>query len=308
MRSSSGATGQSMRRAQVLGPLEAGRPRDPVGDLHVEQLQPVILGRVEAAQHRLEEPVRQDPPDARDQPDLPRRLGEIGDQRRTCRRPRAPRWDSPQSPPPARVRARARPLPSRRPGGPTRRCAPIACASARRRDCCAPPAPRGRGATPARCRRCRAIRGTAIGWSCGNGSSAANRPGVRSSRTKASASHAASDGSGAASTRAHSHQSGAALGMVVQEPAAGHHERGGIVVELPEAVGRFGHQHAVVAPVAGDGPQSLEGLHRAHATARLEATPRRRRTSCGRVPARTPHPARPAIRRVGPGSPARHGS
>ena len=53
---------------------------------------------------------------------------------------------------------------------------------------------------------------TAIGRSCGKGRSAARRPGVRSSRTSPSASHAASDGSGAASTRAQSHHSGAQSG------------------------------------------------------------------------------------------------
>ena len=48
---------------------------------------------------------------------------------------------------------------------------------------------------------------TATGRSGGNGSTPARRAGVWSSRTSPSASHAASDGSGAARTRAQSHQS-----------------------------------------------------------------------------------------------------
>ena len=51
------------------------------------------------------------------------------------------------------------------------------------------------------------------------------------------------------------------LGMVMEQPAAGDHQRRRIVVELAEAVGRLGDEEPVVATVAGDGPQSFEGLH-----------------------------------------------
>ena len=95
---------------------------------------------------------------------------------------------------------------------------------------------------------------------------------MASLRTSSSASHAASDGSGARSTREHNHHSGARLGMVVQEPAARDDERRGIVVEVGEAVGRLGHQRAVVVAVAGDGAEAFEGLHGLDATARSART------------------------------------
>ena len=85
---------------------------------------------------------------------------------------------------------------------------------------------------------------------------------MRSARTSSSASHAASEVSGAASTRAHSHHNGPHAGVMMQQPAARDHETGGIVVELGQAVGRLGHQRAVVGAVAGDRPQSLERHHR----------------------------------------------
>ena len=124
------------------------------------------------------------------------------------------------------------------------------------------PAPRGRDATRAPRRSARASRCIAIGRSCGNGSNAATRPGVRSSRTMRSASHAASDGSGAASTRAHSHHSGAQSGWWWRSRRHVTTKPGGIVVELREAVGRLGDERAIVTRLTGDPPQALEGLHR----------------------------------------------
>ena len=63
--------------------------------------------------------------------------------------------------------------------------------------------------------------------------------------------------------RAQSHHSGGALGVVVEQAPARDDERGGIVVELAQAVGRLGDEEPVVAAVAGDGPESFERLHRA---------------------------------------------
>ena len=82
-----------------------------------------------------------------------------------------------------------------------------------------------------------------------------------SSRISASASQAASDGSGAAEHARAQPPERRALGMVVEQPPAGDDERGGIVVELAQAVGRLGDQEPVVAAVAGDGPESFERLH-----------------------------------------------
>ena len=56
--------------------------------------------------------------------------------------------------------------------------------------------------------------------------------------------------------------------MVVEQPAAGHHESGRVVVELAQAVGGFGDQESVVAAVPGDGPESFERLHSAQPTGR----------------------------------------
>ena len=54
----------------------------------------------------------------------------------------------------------------------------------------------------------------------------------------------------------------AARGVMVQEPAARDDQAGGIVVELGEAVGRLGHEGAVVGAVAGYRAESLERHHR----------------------------------------------
>jgi hypothetical protein len=49
--------------------------------------------------------------------------------------------------------------------------------------------------------------------------------------------------------------------VVVEESSAGHDEAGRIVVELGKAVGRFGHEHAVVGAVASDRSKSFERHH-----------------------------------------------
>ena len=128
---------------------------------------------------------------------------------------------------------------------------------------------------------------TATGWSAGKGRSAARRSGVWSSRIIASASHAASDGSGAASTARAQPPERGALGVVVEQTPAGDDERGGIVVELAQAVGRLGDEEPVVAAVAGDGAEAFERLHRAQPTGRRSTgwsrrAPGRRRGRAGR--------------------------
>ena len=81
---------------------------------------------------------------------------------------------------------------------------------------------------------------------------------MRSSRTRRSASHAASDVSGAASTRAQSHHRERSSGWVAQ-PAARDHEAGGIGVEVGETVGRFGDECAIVACVPGNARRRSKG-------------------------------------------------
>ena len=92
-----------------------------------------------------------------------------------------------------------------------------------------------------------------------------------SSRTSASASQAASDGSGPPSTARAEPPQRCAFGMVVEQTAARDDEGGGIVVELTQAVGGLGDQEPVVAAVAGDGPESFERLHSSQPTGRRRA-------------------------------------
>jgi hypothetical protein len=49
--------------------------------------------------------------------------------------------------------------------------------------------------------------------------------------------------------------------VVVDQPPARDDQPGRLVVERRKAVGRLGHEGAVVAGMTGDVPQALEGLH-----------------------------------------------
>jgi hypothetical protein len=57
--------------------------------------------------------------------------------------------------------------------------------------------------------------------------------------------------------------------VVVDQAATGDHDARRVVVECREAVGRLGHERAVVVGAAGDVAQAFEGQHALHATGPL---------------------------------------
>ena len=71
---------------EVAGAVEPGGPRDAVGDLQVEHLEPVILGRVELLLQHREETIGEHAPDTRDQPDQRRTLRELARAGQWCPR------------------------------------------------------------------------------------------------------------------------------------------------------------------------------------------------------------------------------
>ena len=204
--SSSGATGASTRRIRCSGRSRPVGPAMRSATCTSSASRPWSSSGSRRSPHRVVEPRREHAAHAGHEPHERGRAHELFEQRAGAERHQHLVGARPDHLDAARATARTRWPRRRRRAG---RCASLRASRRRQRSS---PAPRtastsrsGRDSSASPASSGHPI--TAIGRSCGKGSSPARRPGVWSSRTSPSASHAASEGSGAASTRAHSHQS-----------------------------------------------------------------------------------------------------
>ena len=101
---------------------------------------------------------------------------------------------------------------------------------------------------------------TAIGSSCGKGSSDESRVAVRSAVRRRLASRAASAGSAAPTTRAQPPER-STRGMVREQATTDRQQLRLVVREVGEAVGRLDHEVGVVTTGSGEGAQAFEGQH-----------------------------------------------